>query len=441
MKRKAVDAREIVNLRGMPAAADIERLILGSVLVDGTQRMDLLAGALTEASFHLPAHRWVWEALVQMRAEGDSLDRVSLARRLTANGKLEAVGGLAAIVSLDEGLPSLVAVDGWVRTLQDLALRRAAIVSLNDAMTKCLTGDSDALSAAVSVAEAISQATTDRAGLNSSGEVIESIGIQEFCSPSNTFTGGVEPPQSWPNFRDLIPRFRAGQLILVAALTSAGKSTFVAEIALEAALRGETTAIFSLEMRADEILPRMASAISHIDSYAHANGRMRPEERIRFQAAAAQLAEIPLYIDDRSTQTVATITAAVRRMRTRPRLIVVDYLQLAESSGRYENRVQAIAEISRGLKRLAGDMDAPVIALSQLSRRPAQDDRRPELHDLRDSGSLEQDANVVVMLHPDKATAMLPETGCDVIVAKNRGGRKGVVKMLFRKPIARFVEG
>jgi len=227
----------------------------------------------------------------------------------------------------------------------------------------------------------------------------------------------------------------------LAGLTSQGKTAMAAQIAISAAKSGFRTAVFSMEMSNLEILQRAASHLSEVDSYAHQGGRMNTDERRRFHEATAELYDnLPLLLDDTTGSTVPAIAAQIAKASPRPRFVVIDYLQLMEASGRAENRTQAISQVSRGLKQLASQFQIPVLALSQLNRDSAKAGRVPDLHDLRESGSIEQDANTVLMIYGKPDQESFPVMQVDLLVKKNRGGRRGKVRMIFEKPYSRFTE-
>ena len=202
---------------------------------------------------------------------------------------------------------------------------------------------------------------------------------------------------------------------------------------------GYPTVVLSMEMAAEEWSQRAACHLAGVDNYAHLAGRLEKPERAAFMGATTQLQQLPLYFDDRAGVSVPALHAAMLRMKPRPQLLIVDYLQLMESAGKHDKRHQAVSEISRGLKRLAMALKIPVIALSQFSRENAKEKRKPELHDLRESGSIEQDANVAMFLHADGDTGAT-SSQVEMIIAKNRGGRRGSVRMTFTKPYYRFEE-
>jgi len=441
VRKRQVDAIELLQRRGLPASLESERFVLGAILVDGRERMEAVRTALSVASFSLQRNVEIWTALCGLFDAGMPLDRVSLAKKLMADGNLEAAGGMTGICDLDAGMPQGISIEGHVRLLHEKATLRQAIVALDDAMGRCLSEDGQSgelLEYARGVIERVSADAPTTCTFRSAGEVIEAVGVQEFLQPSR-LKDGVPFPQSWHGVKALVPVMRAGALVIVAGRTSAGKSALALHLGVNAAMVGYPTVVLSMEMGADEWSQRAACHLANVDNYAHLNGKLGKDERAALMGATMQLQQLPLYFDDRTGVSVPALHAAMLRMKPRPQLLIVDYLQLMESAGKHEQRHQAVSEISRGLKRLAMSMKIPVIALSQFSRENAKEKRKPELHDLKESGDIENDANVALLLHSDGDIGAT-SAQVELIVAKNRGGRRGSVRMTFTKPFYRFEE-
>lgn len=440
-KPRSVDAIELLQRRGLPASLESERFVLGAILIDGRERMEAVRTALSPASFSLQRNSEIWEALCQLYDAGMPVDRVALARKLMADGTLESAGGMVGICELDEGMPQGLSIEGHVRLLHEKATLRQAIVALDDAMARCLSEDGQSgelLEYARGVIDKVSADAPTSCTFRSAGEVIQAVGINEFLQPSR-LKDGVPFPENWNGLKALVPVMRAGALIIVAGRTSAGKSAFALHVGVNAALVGYPTVVLSMEMGADEWSQRAACHLAGVDNYAHLGGRLGKEERTALMGATTQLQQMPLYFDDRTGVSVPALHAAMLRMKPRPQLLIVDYLQLMEAAGKHDKRHQAVSEISRGLKRLAMSLKIPVIALSQFSRENAKEKRKPELHDLKESGDIENDANVALLLHSDGDIGAT-SAPVELIVAKNRGGRRGSVRMTFTKPFYRFEE-
>lgn len=435
-------ALEVIESRGLPAAPGSERTILALCLGD-TDVFDAVRTAVDSSCFSSQEHRHLWAALCESRDAGSGIDRVALAQWLHERGRLDAVGGAAGLADLDSGVPRGLTLDPHLSLVQDKATLRRTIAALNQAMLRCIEPGNDSaevLDFARQMLDRISTDTPTDSALRQVGRIIDEVGLQEFCAPTTSNARAIPLPEEWPQLRRIYPCFRAGQLIVLAGFTSQGKSAMALHLAISCAQRGYPVALFSAEMDRLEISHRAASHIAKVDSYAHQNGTMDRAERLRYQAAVSRLSELPLFIDDRTGSTVPAITAAIYKMKPQPRLIVIDYLQLLDAVSRPDTRAAAVAEVSRGLKRLATRLDVPVLALSQFNRDAARAGRRPELFDLRESGSIEQDASAAILLHAKRGEEAKPFMEVAVVVAKNRGGRKGEVLMRFEKPFCRFVE-
>lgn len=430
----------LVENEGLPSAIETEKLVIGACLGDSAS-FETAHYAIEADCFTVEAHRWMWQAMSELHASESDIGLTQVVQWLSDRKKLESVGGIGAVAEF-AGTPRLV-LDSHIRLLQEKATLRKTIVALSNAMNRCMepgNESAEVLSYAADLLEKITKAAPGKNTLVSVGSVIEEIGIQEFCQPSRLYSNVVPLPAEWQRMRGFLPFFRPGQLIVLAAFTSQGKSAMALHLALDASKRGYPVAMFSMEMDKLEISHRAASHLSDVDSYIHQNCQMKPEERLRYQAATTQLADLPLFIDDRTGSSVPAIFAAVAKMKPKPKLVIVDYLQIMEAAGRADTRAAAVAEISRGLKRLAMQFQVPVLALSQFNRDASKQGRKPELHDLRESGSIEQDANIAILLSAKKGQEHQPLMDIDVEVAKNRGGRKGVVSMVFMKPYSKFEE-
>lgn len=433
---RVIDAMRVLESRGLPEDREMERLILGLCLND-RDALELAYGALTETCFADQWHRLCWAGMVELRDAGDHVDRVTLAKWLHGKGEAD----FGRLADLDQGMPSGINVEGYVKRLCELdALRRAA-AALNDALVQCLTPNAPraALDAAMAISQSIAGVKNGNGGLRSVQEIVEAAGYDNFCNPHSDTRAFVPMPSKWHSICDMLPRLRVGSLTTIAARTSVGKSAAMADLALWTAAAGIPVAVFTMEMSGAEVVrDRMIANHSGLDSYAIQHGRLSAAERQVFAASLAAIAAMPLYICDDTALSVAAMVSHVRRMRPMPLLVGVDYIQLMQA-GRAENRVQEVSAISRGLKVAAGDLGAAMVALSQL-RRTQDPDSEPQLSDLRESGSIEQDSNTVAFLHTKAEEFKRPVSAVEWLLKKNRGGRLGHVKMSFMKPQSRFIE-
>jgi len=412
-------------------------------MVDGRDRMEEIRYRVEEHCFTTEPNRIVWRALCQLFDTERQIDRMVLAGHLVAQNRLDSIGGVTFLAYLDSDMPAGLALESHLRIVQEKSTLRRAALALNAALDRMLSADApsgELIAYAQDLIETVAQESSGASELESAAKIIETIGWNEFCLPSRQFDG-VACPECWPLLSKIIPSFRNGHLIVLAARTSVGKSALALHVALDAALRSLPVAVYTFEMSKREWLERAACHMATVDSYKHQNRELDRVERSAFNQSATVLAqwEDRLFFYDKGSITVNGLISQVKRNRVKPRMIIVDYLQLMKSQNNNTQRNQAVSEISRSLKRLATTVNVPVIALSQFNRDNAKDNREPELHDLKESGDIENDANIVVFVHPkgENSKAFQP---VDVIVKKHRGGRLGRVSMMFEKPYSKFVE-
>lgn len=413
----------------LPDAPDVERLVLGALLTDPSAPEPILA--LQDHDFSLDAHRRILNAARWLYDHGQQIDRITVAERLREQRQLDSVGGLAYIVDLDTGLPQIYGLESYLGTLRlKSTLRRAAKEAFSLAERLCLPGaDVDEIRAAEAfLRDVASYADGPKVTLRSLAEAMERAGgIDAFVKPSY----GSAVPSPWARLNAMLTGggFRAGQLIVIGARPGMGKSALAALVAREAA-ESTGVAVFSLEMADREIWLRMLASLT-----AESVRRIERGEVKDLVLVCNWLANKALYIDDSTGANVPAIVQAAKR-RGGIGLIVIDYLQLLAPVRRTQNRNEAVSEISRALKLAARELRVPVIVLSQLNREMAKETREPELHDLRDSGSIEQDADIVMFLHtdPKEREAAFRDrrpSELSLLVKKQRNGRVGKVKLLF----------
>jgi len=375
----------------LPAALEIERLVLGAMLTD-VEAAPMIAGSLQGDDFSLTKHRLLFAAACALIESGEHLDAQQLGTALRKAGKLEAVDGIGYIVSLDDDLPRVFGLDGYIRTLRQKTILRQAAIRAQALLAECCHPSADI--AAVSRAEEFLRSLTERTNQRSLR------GLEEHLAGAGGIDGLLHPngrelivPTPWKSLSEiLLGGFRASQLVILAARPGMGKSTAAAQIGVTAALAGHGTDVFSFEMNASQIWRRMVAHHAQISLGRINRGGLSLIDRHAAVGATTDLAEAPLWIDEESNCTVPALVGAVRKQRSsgrKPSLIVVDYLQLLQTTRRRESRVQEITEISRQLKIAARELRIPLLVLSQLSRDSEKDNgRRPELTDLRESGCL-----------------------------------------------------
>jgi replicative DNA helicase len=432
--------------KGLPCNLDAERFVLGSILMDDSQFVQV-AGGLEEADFSLEKHRRIFHRMAQLSERGERIDRVTVANELLRYNELESCDGLSYLVSLDDGLPRIFNLDSYIRIVKDKSILRRIIFTSQHLMNRCLAGEEDPEQILAGAEESLLKLGDSRmkTGLASPAQVIEEYqgGLNAFLDPSKRIKG---ISTGYTKLDEMCGGLHAGELIILAARPSMGKTALALNIAQHVATRlNETVAIFSLEMSKESLLTRMLCATARVDSQRFRAGYLNQDERRKLQAAAAQLVEAPLYIDDTAGANLMEMHAGLRRLQQQRKLglVVVDYLQLMSGRGRFENRNQEISTISRGMKLLAKELNIPMLVLSQLSRAPEtrQGDHRPQLSDLRESGSIEQDADLVAFIFREEVYKRDREDLrglAELIVAKQRNGPIGKIDLVFLHHLTKF---
>jgi replicative DNA helicase len=432
--------------RGLPRNLDAERFVLGSILLDGEQYA-LVSGALTSDDFSLEKHRRIFNRMGELHGRGEPIDRVTVHNELDRHKEAESCGGLSYLVSLDEGLPQIPNLDAYIRILREKSTLRRAIFAAQHLINRCFEA-TDGAAEILADAEALLSKLADGQQVHGQwlrpGEVIVAHpgGINAFMQPPR---GGAGTPTPWPKLNDDLCGLHRGDLVLVAGRPSMGKSVIGMQLAHHTAACGEGAAVFSLEMTKDSLVRRLISAVGCIDAQRFRIGCLDREERRKAAEAMAQIESLPLFIDDTRARTMPAVTSALRKLIARHpvRLVIIDHLQLMKGAGRFESRHHELSEISHSLKHLAGELDVTIVLLSQLNRDCEKEARQPRLSDLRDSGSLEEDADVVLFVHrPEqfRRNDLTLKGKTDFIIGKQRNGPTGKRNMLFQHEFQRFVE-
>lgn len=436
----------IPNLdKGLPSNIEAERLVLGSIMLDDSLYIQT-AGTLEPDDFMLDRHRRIFRRMGDLHERGESIDRVTVANELQRYDELEAVGGLSYLISLDDGLPRIVNLDSYIRIVKDKALLRHVIHIAQHMTNRCLAGEEDVNEILGSAEESLLKLGEARGKtMATARQIVEEYegGINAFLDPSKRIQGiGT----GFYKLDEMTGGLHAGDLFILAARPSMGKTAMALNIAYHVAVKGQQpVAIFSLEMSKESLLTRMLCAGARVDSQRFRAGYLNTEERRRLQAGLAQLVEAPIFIDDTAGVHLMDIHAKLRRLQAERKLglVVVDYLQLMSGRGRFENRNQEISAISRGLKLLAKELSVPMLVLSQLSRAPEtrQGDHRPQLSDLRESGSIEQDADLVAFIFREEVYKRDREDLrglAELILAKQRNGPVGKIDLVFLHHLTKF---
>jgi replicative DNA helicase len=442
-------ASDVILDKGLPVNLDAERFVLGSILLDDSLFVQV-AGTIQPDDFALEKHRVLFNRMGELHERGERIDRVTVYNELLKHNESEACDGLSYLISLDDGLPRISNVDAYVRIVREKSILRRIIFASQKLIDRCLLGQ-DEPEEILSGAEESLLRITDlgaKASLASPRQIIDQYegGLNALLDPSTRLNG---LSTGFPKLDEMTGGLHGGELFILAARPSMGKTALALNIAQYVTTHKDPrpVAVFSLEMTKESLLTRMLCSAARVDGQKFRAGFLNREERARLSSAASAISAAPLFIDDTSGANLMDIHAKVRRLKAEQHglgLVVVDYLQLMSGRGRYENRNQEISTLSRGLKLLAKELDVPMLVLSQLSRAPEirqEGDHRPQLSDLRDSGAIEQDADLVGFIFrpevykPDRQDL---RGQAELIIAKQRNGPTGVVKLLFMKHCTKF---
>src|SRR5437868_7899057 len=435
----------------LPASIDAERSILGAILLDNFA-YNQAAEHLRPYDFALDSHRRIYSRIVDLAETSRPIDLITLSEELSRRREVKAVGGVAYPTSLTDGLPRRPNIEHYVKIVRDKALLRGLIHAANSAIARAAEQADPAeeiLDAAESAIFQLSESRIGRGFLDIKEIVKESFGSLDALYERGQRITGLETHYS--DLDNMTSGFQPSDLIIIAARPSMGKTAFAMNIAENAAVMdSKVVAIFSLEMSREALLLRLLCSHARVDSHKMRTGFLGREDYNKLVSALGSLSEAPIFIDDTAGISLSEMRAKSRRLQQsqgRLDLIFVDYLQLMSASGsggrRFENRTQEVSAISRGLKALAKELRAPVIALSQLSRAPESrgGDHRPQLADLRESGSIEQDADVVMFIFREEVYKQDDpdlQGRAEIIIAKQRNGPIGRINLAFLKQSTRF---
>ena len=432
----------------LPSSTDSERVMLGAILHDNTlisQAIELLE----QDDFYSPLHRRVFKAMATLFERGNKIEPILIGEELKKEGQLESIGGVATITNLTYGLPHFSNIAQYAKVVKDKAIVRNLIKVCNQITSEALSEEEEAeiiLDHAEQAIFALNDARS-RQGFSHIKPVAETVlaKVQEFARRESHALTGLAT-----GFRELdqmTSGLQRSDLIIVAARPSMGKTALCLNIGQNAAIMEKAVvAVFSLEMSKEQLVMRMLSSEAKVDAHRFRNGFLTRDEWGRLAEAIGTLSEAKLFIDDTPGISVLEMRAKVRRLAAEQKqidLILVDYMQLMSGSKRSESRQQEVSQISRELKGLAKEMNVPIIALSQLSRAPeARNPPRPMMSDLRESGSIEQDADLVAFIYRDDYYKPSEENAgvAELLISKQRNGPTGTVKLAFLKEFTKFTD-
>ncbi len=424
-----------------------EQSVLGGMLLSKDAVADVVE-TLREIDFYRPAHQLVFGSIIDLYGRGEPVDAITVAAELAKTGAIGRVGGAPYLHTLVSSVPTAANAGYYARIVSDKAVLRRLVEAGTRIVQLGYAADGTDVDTTVDRAQAAVYDVTERRAAD------DYVVLEQLLNPTLEEIEAIEGrdgslagcPTGFADLDRLTNGLHPGQLIVIAARPAIGKSTLALDIARAASIKhGLPSVFFSLEMSKSEIVMRLLSAESRVNLSHMRTGRMTEDDWSRLARRMGEVAEAPLFIDDSPHLTMMEIRAKARRLKQRHdlRLVVVDYLQLMSSPRKVENRQQEISEISRSMKLLAKELAVPVIALSQLNRNSEQRaDKRPQISDLRESGAIEQDADMVILLHREDAYEKeSPRAGeADLIVAKHRNGPTDTVTVAFQGHYSRFVD-
>src|ERR1700689_1102273 len=436
---------DITLEKPLPHNLEAERSILGAVLLDN-HALNAAVEKIKSDDFFLPQHRQIFERMLQLGERQQAIDIITLVEDLPRRGELEAAGGIAYLSQLADGLPRITNVEHYARIVKEKSVLRNLIFSASAIQEQALAAGADADVILDRAGSGIFQLAEDRvkAGLIGVKELVRDNfeRLEKIFSEGRRITGLAT---GYANLDNETAGLQPSELIILAARPSMGKTALALNIAENVAVRNrETVAVFSLEMSKESLLLRLLASHAHVDAHKFRTGYVKHDDWKKVSESLSELADAPLWIDDSASASVLEMAAKARRLARDKNLalVVVDYLQLVTARGRFGNRNEEVSSISRALKAMAKELKVPVLVLSQLTRGPEKDKRDPQLADLRESGAIEQDADVVLFINrPDFFNKDAPEEDRNktkLIIGKQRNGPTGVLQFVFNSRITRF---
>lgn len=431
-------------LRSMPHSIEAEQSVIGSMLIDKTSIAEAMEVLKTE-DFYKDAHKVIFNSILELYQKDIAVDIITLTENLKAKDKLDSAGGITYISELGGSVVSTANIQSYIKIVKDKSILRRLIKSSTKIIEESYKNQDDVLKAMDIAEKEIFNISSNRT--TSEFEPMNVVLERGFLQIERLFNNKGETTGVPSGFRELDAKtsgFQKGDMVLIAARPSMGKTTFALNIAENAALRsGKSIAIFSLEMSKDQLAYKLLCSQAHVDMLRLRTGNLDDKDWENIAKASGPLAAAKIFIDDTAGITVTEMRSKCRRLKIEHGIdmILIDYLQLMSGGKGNESRQQEVSEISRSIKALAKEMECPVIALSQLSRAPEQrTDHRPMLSDLRESGSIEQDADLVMFLYRDeyydKETEEKNVGEC--IIAKQRNGPTGTVKLAWLGQFSKF---
>jgi len=430
--------------KNLPATIDAEKAVLSAILLN-EENLSQVSDFSVAQDFYNRSHQIIYQALIDLSRVGKKIDLLVLQDHLESRKELENIGGLMYLVSLQEDIPSIGLIEQHAKLIKEKAVLRSLIYSSAEIISSCYEQRGNDITEILDLAEkkifslSTNISTQSFVPLNT----LLKQTFKQLADVKSSQAGVTGVPSGFAKFDQMTSGMQRGDLLILAARPSMGKTALALNMMLNAWRGGFSVGLFSLEMSAEQLVLRMLSSESRIANQKIRNAMITSDEWMELTNTAAQLAEAQIYIDDSASMTIMELRAKARRLKAKHdiKLLVIDYLQLIHGGVRYENRTQEIAVISRSLKALAKELKIPILALSQLSRSlESRMDKRPMLSDLRESGAIEQDGDVVffiyrdVIYNPDTENPELSE----IIIGKQRNGPVGSSFVRFIGELARF---
>lgn len=428
-----------------PQNLEAEESVLGGILLD-PDALDRVIEVMSAADFYRDAHRTIFETMLALSERGEPIDLITLSDALKARGQLPQIGGATFLAELGDKVPSAANVAHYARIVRDKAVLRSLIRVSGEIVGRCYDSQDDIeqfLDEAERLIYDVSEQRIRPAFFKVGDMIMDTIKTVEQLYERKEMVTGV--PTGFLDLDQKTAGLQPADLVIIASRPSMGKTAFALNIAQYVALQtNATVGVFSLEMAKEQLVMRLLCAEARVDNAKVRAGYLAERDFPRLAMAAGRLAEAPIFIDDTPGLNVLELRAKARRLKREHDLgvVIVDYLQLMRGlDQKQENRVQELAEISRGLKALAKELQVPVVALSQLNRQvETRGDKRPIMSDIRESGSIEQDADVILFLYRDEMyhADSADEGTAEIIIGKQRNGPIGTVRLAFRSEYTRF---
>jgi len=436
----------VAPARTLPHNLEAERSVLGAILVHN-DAFNLAVQVIESRDFYRDGHRRIFERMIALNERNQAIDFVTLKEELARAGELDDIGGPSYVAGLADGMPRATNVEYYARIVKEKSTLRNLIFAANRILGSAYEADQDSDVILDEAESAIFAVADDRlkAGFIQMRDLVRDSfpRVEQMFEQKRLITG---VPTGFIDLDEMTRGLQGGDLVIVAARPSMGKTSLVLNVSQHVAVQpGHTVGFFSLEMSKESLFLRLLTSEAQIDSHRLMSGAIGTRDYGRISHALESLNSMNLFIDDTANIGVLEMRAKARRLQAEHglSLLVVDYIQLMSGRGRFENRTLELASISRSLKGLAKELNVPIVVLSQLSRAPeARSDHRPQLSDLRESGALEQDADLVLLIYRDDVYNKQPDNPdagtAELIVAKQRNGPTGVVRLAFLREQTRF---